>query len=97
MKIRKGDKAYACSDLDTVARGNTKWIVFSILEHLSPEEVENFFRDDAFYFYDEILQGRLPDTLGHQIIGVSITYLADLTCNVILKLTKGDVGNESNV
>ena len=96
MQIRRGDTAYACSDLGVTERSNTKWILISTLEYLSPEELESIFRDDAFYFYDEVLQGRLPDTSGLQLIGVNITYLADSTCRIILKYKKGDVDDESN-
>lgn len=97
MQIRKGDTVYACSDLDISLLRGTKHILFSITEPVSPKSVEALFGGSSFYFYDDVLKGRFPCTDGFDLIGVSIKYLANLTCNVVLKLTKGDVDNESNV
>jgi hypothetical protein len=60
---------------------------FSILEALSPTEVKEIF-EDKFYFYDDVLGGRLIDTNGKKLVGLFITYNADSTCNITIKLTK---------
>lgn len=97
MQIRKGDAVYACSEADIRVSRGTKHIIFSITDGASPEDVKALFGDGDFYFYDDVLEGVLPFFSGYTLTGVNIKYLADLTCNVVLKLTKGDVDDESNV
>ena len=95
MLICKGDKAYKCSDFRANTLGNTRGIEFDILEPVSHSDVANLFDGDAFYFYDDVLKGRFVDTNNTKLVGLSITYNADSTCNIKIKLTKGDVNNES--
>lgn len=95
MLICKGEQAYKCSDIITKTLGTTRNIQFSMLEPVSPTNVVNLFEDDTFYFYDDVLQGRLIETNNTKLVGLCITYNADSTCKIKIKLTKGVVDNES--
>ena len=88
MLICTGDKSYKCSETKHKSADNIRKIQFSILEHLSPTEVKEIFKDNKFYFYDDVLGGRLIDTNGKKLVGLCITYNADSTCNITIKLTK---------
>ena len=91
MLICKGEQSYKCSELETFSIMGTKGLIFSILDPISPNGVANLFEDDTFYFYDELLKGKLPDTNNTKLVGLNITYNADSTCNIKIKLIKGDV------
>lgn len=95
MLICKGDKAYKCSEIKKFTIVEKRCIQFSIIEAVSPTDVVNLFEDDTFYFYDDVLNGKLIETNNTKLVGLSITYNADSTCNIKIKLTKGDVNNES--
>lgn len=96
MLICKGDKSYACSKLiPHKAKKNELLLSFTILEILPHNEVMHLFDDNTFYFYDDVLEGRLPDTDSTNVTLFSITSNADLTYKIKIKLTKGAVENES--
>ena len=95
MKICKGEKSYKCSEITTYSIGRTQCIDFSILEPISQADVVNLLDGDTFYFYDDVLNGSLIETNDKQLVGLSITYNADSTCNITIKLKKGVVGDES--
>ena len=95
MLICKGDKAYKCSKIKANSIGETRCMVFSILEPVPHIDIVNLFEDNTFYFYDDVLDGRLIDTNNKKLVGLSITYNADSTTKIIIKLTKGVVDDES--
>ena len=95
MLICKGEQSYKCSEFERFSIMGTQGLIFSILDPISPNDVANLFEDNTFYFYDELLKGKLPDTNNKKIVGLNITYNADSTCNIKIKLTKGDVDNEN--
>jgi hypothetical protein len=68
---------------------------FSVLEPISQNDVIDLFDDDTYYFYDDVLNGRMVDTNNKKIVGLRIKYNADSTCNITLKLIKGVGSNES--
>ncbi len=94
MLICKGDKAYKCNNITTRTFRGMQTIKFSIDESISQPEVVNLFDDNGFYFYDDIFDCRYADTNNTKMVGLCITYNADSTCNIKIKLTKGDVDNE---
>lgn len=95
MLIRKGEKSYICSKIRTHTIGDRKIIHFSIIEPATHKDVADLFEDNTFYFYDDLLKGRLPDTKNTKMVGLRIEYNADSTCNITIKLTKGDGFDES--
>ena len=97
MLICKGDKSYQCSKIKSFYVGETQGILFSILEPVSHTDIANLFEDNTFYFYDDVLNGRLPDTNNTKLVGLSIYYNADSTCKITIKLTKGAVDNEGKI
>ena len=88
MLICKGEKAYKCSQIETMSVGETHRIRFSIIEPVSPLDVAKLFDDDTFYFYDDVLNGRMIETNDKKLVGLSITYNADSTCKIMIKLTR---------
>lgn len=90
MLICKGEKAYKCSQIETRSVGETQHIDFSILEPLSPVEVAELLEDDTFYFYDDVLNNRMVETNDKKTVGLSITYNADSTLKIKIRLIKGD-------
>ncbi len=97
MLICKGEKSYKCSKIRTRIIGDRKIIQFSTIEPITSCDVANLFEDNTFYFYDDLLKGRLPDTKNTKMVGLFIEYNADSTCKISLKLIKGDVIDESKV
>ena len=97
MLICKGDKSYQCSNIKSFKTVGTQGIIFSILEPISQTDIANLFEDNTFYFYDDVLQRRLPYTNKTKLVGLRIDYNADSTCKIIIKLTKGAVENEGNI
>ena len=95
MLICKGDKSYKCSKIKSFTVGETQGIEFSILEPISSSDVVNLFEDNTFYFYDDVLNGILPYTDNTKMVGLRITYNADSTYKITIKLIKGVVDNES--
>ena len=95
MLICKGDTSYKCSEITTSSVGITQCIDFSILEPISQTDVVNLLEGDEFYFYDDVLNGRMVETNDKKVVGLSITYNADSTCEISIKLIKGDGDNES--
>lgn len=95
MLICKGDKAYKCSEFKKYSIGETRCMEFTILEPVSHVDIANLFEDNTFYFYDDVLNGRLIDTNNKKLVGLGITYNADSTTKIIIKLTKGVVDDES--
>ena len=94
MLICKGDKSYKCNITETNTIRGVKGIRFAILEPISSCDVAELFEDNTFYFYDDVLNGRLPDTDNMKMVGLRITYNADSTCTITIKLLKGDVDDE---
>lgn len=74
--------------------GETQCIAFTILERVSSVDIAELFEDNTFYFFDEILNGKI-EINNKKIVGLSITYNADSTCKIVIKLTKGVVDDES--
>ena len=95
MLICKCETAYKCSKIKTFSVGKIQCIHFSTLEPIAATDVVNLFEDDTFYFYDDVLKGRLLETNNTKLVGLSITYNADSTCNIKIKLKKGVVDNEN--
>lgn len=96
MFVANGDLSFSCSTLQSHIIEDTQHSWFDIFAPCNPDDVKRIFADDKFYFYDPILNGRLPDTDNKQLVGLSITSNADSTCRVIIKLTrKGVVDDES--
>lgn len=89
MLICKGEKSYRCSKIKAFTVGERRCMQFSILDAISPVNVANLFGDNDFYFYDDVLNGRLPDTNNTKLVGLSITYNADSTCKIKIILLKG--------
>ena len=84
-----------CSRLKTNTVGGIQCIRFDIFEPVSPDVIKALFADGTFYFFDEILNGRLPYTDNTNLVGLCIDYNADSTCKIQLKLTqKGAVDDE---
>ena len=96
MLICKGEKSYKCSDIQTFTDDETQNIKFSILEPISHNEVINLLEDNTFYFYDDVLDGKMVETNDTKLVGLSITYNADSTCNIKIKLTRRSVVNYEN-
>lgn len=88
MLICKEDISYKCSKIKTDTVGETFCIRFSILEPITSSDIANLFKDDTFYFYDDVLNGRLPDTDSAKLVGLCIIYNTDLTCKIIINLIK---------
>ena len=88
MLICKGENSYKCSKINTETIGKTFCIRFSILEPITSSDIANLFEDDTFYFYDDVLNGRLPDTDSAKLVGLCIIYNTDLTCKIIINLIK---------
>lgn len=95
MLICKDNASYRCGKIKAKIDGNTKKLNFSIIDSITPAEVRELFTDNTFYFYDDILNGRFPDTEGAMLVGLSITYNANSTCKIKIKLIEGVVNNES--
>lgn len=95
MLIRKGEKSYKCSKIRTRVIGDRKVIQFSIIEPITQRDVVELFENNTFYFYDDLLKGRLPDTDNTKMVGLCIEYNTDSTCKITIKLTKGDGFDES--
>ena len=95
MIICKGDTAYKCIKMKVNNMGKTQSIQFSLPDAVSPTDIKKLFADDTFYFYDDVLKGKLPDKDNTKLVGLCITYNADSTCKIIIKLKKGVGDNES--
>lgn len=96
MIVCKGDTAYKCTQLRTEEIRNMLLIHFSILEPVSRDEIVDMFTaDKSFYFYDNVLNRRISAMNDGIIMGLVIRYKADLTCNITIKLKKGDDNDES--
>lgn len=93
MLICNGDTAYKCSGISRFKVGSLNCIHFFILEPVTHTELAILFTGNTFYFYDDALNERLTDTDDTKLVGLSITYNADSTYNIIIKL-KGDVDND---
>lgn len=93
MLICKDEKAYNCGKIKSFTIGEKHCMHFSVLESVSPIDVANLFSDD-FYFYDDVLNGRLPDTNNTKLVGLCITYNADSTCKIKIILLKGADSND---
>lgn len=88
MQIRKGENTYKCSKIRTKTIRGMQTIKFKILESVSSAEVVSLFEDETFYFYDDVLNGRMIDTNNMKLVGLSITYNDDSTCDITIKLIK---------
>ena len=95
MQICNGNIAYKCSNIKTNTVGETEVVRFTILEPISTADVAKLFEDNLFYFYDDVLNGRFIETNNKKLVGLSITHNADSTVDIKIKLTKGDVYDES--
>ena len=91
MLICKDDIALKCSELKERVSGDIRTIKFSIFDNIPQHKLIKMFEDTTFYFYDDILGGRLIETNDTKIVGLRITYNADSTCDIQIKLTRKDV------
>lgn len=94
MLVCNNDLSFECSKLKTSIVGGMQCIAFDIFEPACPDDIKALFADNAFYFFDEILNGRLPYTDNTNLVGLCIDYNADSTCKIRIKLTKGVVDDE---
>ena len=94
MLVCNGNLSFECSRLKTSTVGGEQGIRFDIFEPVSPDVIKALFADNTFYFFDEILNGRLPYTDNTNLVGLCIDYNADSTCKIRIKLTKGVVDDE---
>ena len=88
MLICRGNTAYKCSELKKKSFDDIKKMQFCITDSVSPEELKDLFEDDTFYFYDEVYKCNSIETNNTQLVGLSITYNADSTCNITMKLKR---------
>ena len=95
MLICNEDSSFKCGNLKTSIMGNTQCVRFDVLAPFSPNDIKSLFADSTFYFYDNVMDRKLPYTDNTKIVGLSITFNANSTCNIKIKLKKGDVDNES--
>lgn len=91
MQIINKKYFYKCSKIRTKTFGNKQTIKFSILEKVSSYDIARLFEDNAFYFYDEVLNSRMIETYNTKLVGLSITYNDDSTCDIKIKLIKRSV------
>ncbi len=90
MYICNKDVSYKCENMLSRFSGDIHLLIFSITDRVTPEEIKCLFYDDLYYFYSEE-DGILLDTFNSRIGGLRFTYNKDLTCDIILKLKKGDI------
>ena len=96
MIVCKGDTAYKCTEPRIEEVRNLLLVHIGILEPITREEIVDMFTaDKSFYFFDDVLNCRIPVIKDEKIIGLVIRYKADSTCNVTIKLSKGDDEDES--
>ena len=88
MIICRGDTSYKCGEFKQTVKPHMRIITIQITDCISPEDARSIFEDDTFYFYDDWLSGKLPDTNDTKLVGLGITYNADSTCNITIKLTR---------
>lgn len=88
MLICKGGKSYKCSKIKANTVGDVRCLRFTILEHIPITDIINLFEDSTFYFYDDVLNGRMIDTNNTKLVGLSITHNADFTHTIKIKLKK---------
>ena len=86
MLICKDDTVYKCSRIKKYVIGKIQDIHFSILESVSPDDVSNLFEGNTFYFYNDQFNIRMIETNNTKLIGLSVTYNADSTCDIKVKL-----------
>lgn len=87
MYICDGEKRYRCGKIKTDSIGRSVCMSFSITECVPYDDIKSMLGSTTFYFYDEVIGGRLPDTLNRELTGLKITYNENRTCQVIIKLT----------
>ena len=96
MIVCKDDTAYKCTEPRIKEERNILLVHIAILEPITREEIVDMFTaDKSFYFYDDVLNCRLPVIKDEKIIGLIIQYKVDSTCNVTIKLSKGEDEDES--
>lgn len=88
MLICRDDKAYKCGEFKQKSSRFLQKIFFLIADSISPEKAKDLFEDNTFYFYDEESNVRFPYTYNTELVGLSITYNADSTCNITMKLKR---------
>ena len=88
MLICNGDFSFECSTVKTDSAGTTERIQFDIFAPVSPDDIKRLFADDSFYFYDGLRKSKLSYTDNANIVGLRITYSADMMCKITMKLTK---------
>ena len=95
MLICNGDSSFKCGNLKTSIRGNTQCVRFDVFAPVSPNDIKSLFADSTFYFYDDVIDRKLPYTDNTKLVGLNITFNTNSTCNIKIKLIKGDVDYES--
>lgn len=95
MLIRKGEKAYKCIKIKTFSNPCSEGMRFTIIEPITHDEIAELFNDNTFYFYDDVTKGIMPATKDTKLVGLSITYNANLTCEITIKFKKGVADDEN--
>ena len=90
MFVCNGGLSFRCNTLKIDIVGVMQCIRFDIVAAVSPNEIKNLFANEAFYFYDETLGGRLPAQDDSEITSVRISYNEDLSCKIEIELLKKD-------
>lgn len=86
MRICNRELSVGCSRPRIIHDAATQGVIFYISSQIPPETVKSLFADDMFYFYDEILDCRLPDTDNKKAVSLCITYGVGLTHKIKIKL-----------
>ena len=88
MLICNDTLSFECSIPNTDTAAGGQCLVFDIFKPVSPGAVKDLFAGNTFYFFDEIVNGRLPYTDNTDLVGLRIEYNADSTCKIRIKLTQ---------
>jgi hypothetical protein len=89
MLICKDDKSYKCGKIHRKSvDDNVRKLKFPITDHITPTEIKELFEGNKFYFYDEVMGVEVVETHDTKLVGLSIVYNADSTCNITIKLRR---------
>lgn len=85
MLVLNGSFSAKCSLPEYAFAKGTEYMRFTV-SGVNAETLGKLFGDGGFYFYDELLCAKLPDTFTGTLTGLAVTYNADSTYTVKLKL-----------
>ena len=96
MLVCNKNLSFECSRVEASNIGAIRCLKFNTLVAVAPGDVEVLFADGAFFFYDDVLKARLPDTDNTMLTALRVKHNADSTCRITIKLTqKGAVSYEN--